>query len=153
MNPTNQPTIFNINQVTIPRHSDWKHFLIRSFNSGIYVPIYGQNIDNRTGMNPHGPIMTTIQESNRANDCNISDLVNRPLSISYRVLALYATILSEIENCRGKKENAERENSFEVEKVARENSVIWNLKYSDSIQVDNNHTDPNQPFPDDFTVI
>ena len=51
---------------------------------------------------------------------------------------------------------------FEVEKVGRKNSinwnhtdsiVNWNRKYSDSIHVDPNHTNWNQPIPSDSTNI
>ena len=63
-----------------------------------------------------------------------------------------------VENIRGKTnfKNAERENSFEVEKVGRKSSVNWNHtnsiiywkhKYSKSIHVDLNHTDLNQLNP------
>ena len=60
---------------------------------------------------------------------------------------------SESENLGGNRifENTVRENNFEVEEVGRENSVIWNTKYSDSINVDLNHTDLNLPIPDNLT--
>ena len=38
-------------------------------------------------------------------------------------------------------------NYFEDEKVGRKNSIIWDHKYSHSIRVDMNHTNPNQPIP------
>ena len=44
-------------------------------------------------------------------------------------------------------ENDEHENNFEVEKVGRKNSVIWNHKHSDSVHVYPNHTSLNQPIP------
>ena len=50
-------------------------------------------------------------------------------------------------------ENTERENNFEVEKVGRKTSVIWNHKYSDSIHVDLNHTNSNKPIPENSTNI
>ena len=50
-------------------------------------------------------------------------------------------------------ENAERKNNFEVEKVERKNSVIWNKKYFDSVHVDLNHTNSNQPITADSTNI
>ena len=58
--PNIQPTIVHFKQATIPGGSDWNHLPIGSFNIGIYVPISGRNIDNRTKMNPQGPIVTTI---------------------------------------------------------------------------------------------
>ena len=45
---------------TGPVHSGWNHFPIRSLNSGIDVPRSVRNIYNRTGVNPQGPIVTTI---------------------------------------------------------------------------------------------
>ena len=56
---------------------------------------------------------------------------------------------SESENLGGNKifENAESENNFEVEKVGHNNSIIWYHKDSESIQVDPNHTNINQPIP------
>ena len=58
--PTIQPTIVHIDQATKRVQSDQNHFPIGILNSGIGVPIYGRNIDNHTGMNPQGPIITTI---------------------------------------------------------------------------------------------
>ena len=43
--------------------------------------------------------------------------------------------------------------NFEVEKVGRKNSVIWNCNDSDSIHVDQNHTDSNKQFTSDYTYI
>ena len=60
MNPTIKRTIIHFKQATIPVHSDQNHFPICSLNSGFDVPRHGRNIDNRTGMNPQGPIMTKI---------------------------------------------------------------------------------------------
>ena len=50
-------------------------------------------------------------------------------------------------------ENAERENNFIVEKVWRENYLIWNHKDSDSIHIDLNYTNSNKPITDDLTNI
>ena len=69
-----------------------------------------------------------------------------------------------MENLRGNKsfKNAEHKNNFKVGKVGREKSLNWNhidsildwnQKYSDSINIDPNHTDSNQPIPDDSTNI
>ena len=46
-----------------------------------------------------------------------------------------------------------RKNDFEVEKVGRKNSVIWNHKDSKSIHVDPNHTKSNQSIQDNLTNI
>ena len=80
--PTSQPTILNLNKSTGPRHKDRNHFSIRSLNSGIDVPRSGRNIDNRTGMKPQGPIVTTIPESNRAKKYNIFNLYNKTSDIA-----------------------------------------------------------------------
>ena len=66
--PTIKPTILHFSQDTGPGHIDWNNFPIRILNRVIDVPRSGQNIDNRTGMNPQGPIFTTILESNGANN-------------------------------------------------------------------------------------
>ena len=50
-------------------------------------------------------------------------------------------------------EHAERKNSFEVERVGRKNYVIWNYKYSESIQVDLNRNKSNQPISADYKNI
>ena len=50
-------------------------------------------------------------------------------------------------------ENTERKNNVEVGKVGRKNSVIWNHRDSDLIDVDPNHTNSNQPIPNDSTNI
>ena len=68
---TIQPTIINFKQETGTGHSECNHLSIRSLNGGIDVPRCGQNIDNRTGMNPQGPIVTTIPEYNGYNNCDI----------------------------------------------------------------------------------
>ena len=62
---------------------------------------------------------------------------------------------SESENLGGNNifENAERKNNFEVEKVGRKNSVIWNHNYSNLIQIDTNHANSNQLIPENSTNI
>ena len=50
-------------------------------------------------------------------------------------------------------ENTERKNNFEVKKFGRKNSVIWNLKDSDSIHVNTDKTNSNQPLPADSKKI
>ena len=49
--------------------------------------------------------------------------------------------------------NSERGNNFEVEKVGRKNSVIWDHKDSDSIHVNPNHVKSNQLIPADSTNV
>ena len=58
--------------------------------------------------------------------------------------------------------NAERENNSNVENFGRKNSINWNhtdsilnlnQKYSDSINVDLNNTNLNQPIPADLASI
>ena len=46
-----------------------------------------------------------------------------------------------------------RKNYFEVEKIGRKNSVIWNNKDSNSIHVDSNHPNLKQPIPENLTHI
>ena len=89
---TIQLTIVNLKQSTIPRHSDRNHFPIYSLNSFIEVTIFGQNVDNRNGMNPEGPIVATFPNYNIANNCNIFDLVIKTLDIYYRVSLWHGTI-------------------------------------------------------------
>ena len=64
-NPIIQPAIVQLYQETTTVHSDQNHSPLGSLDSGTDIPISGRNIDNRTGMNPQGPIGTTILESNR----------------------------------------------------------------------------------------
>ena len=155
MNPNIQPNIFHLIHLTGPVHSGWIHFPISILESGIDVPIYRQNIGNSNEMNPQGPILTMIPESNRENNCNIFDFIRRTSDISYRGSMWYIIVNIESKYLRGNKifENAERNNNFEVEKVGCKNSVIWNHKYSDSIHVDQNHTNFNLPVPYDSTRI
>ena len=54
-------------------------------------------------MNPQESIVTTIVESNRANNCDIFDLVNSPLDLAYMVLAWHGTMKSDIENLQTNK--------------------------------------------------
>ena len=65
--PTIQPTVVHLNQATGLGNSDRNHPPLISLDSGTDVPISGRNIYNRTGMNPQGPIVTTIPEYNREN--------------------------------------------------------------------------------------
>ena len=95
-NPTIKPTIIHINQATIPGHSYPNHFLIGSLNSDVDVPIYGHNIDNRTGVNPQGLIVTTIPESNRANNYDIFDFFRETSNISYMRLLWYGKLKAKV---------------------------------------------------------
>ena len=94
-------------------------------------------------MNTQGPIVTTIPESKRADNFDISNLVSRTSDLSYRALPWHGTMESESSNLRGNGsfKNDEHENNFKIEKVRRKKSVIWNHKDSDLIHVDTNHTD------------
>ena len=60
MDPIIQPTLLQFNQATGLGHSDWYYFPLGSLNSGTDVPRSGRNICNRSGVNPQGPIVTTI---------------------------------------------------------------------------------------------
>ena len=71
MDPTIQKNIIQFNQTTWPRQINQNHFPIISLNSSIGVTRSGQNIDNHTGMNPQGLIVTTIPKSNKSNNCYI----------------------------------------------------------------------------------
>ena len=97
-NPTIQPTTIYLKQATGPGHIDRNHFPIGSLNSGINVPKYGQNIDNRTEMKPLGPIMNMIPEFNRANKCDIFNSPIKALALAYRGLLWYGTIKDETGN-------------------------------------------------------
>ena len=124
-------------------------------DSGTDVSISGHNIDKYTGMNPQGPILATISGFNSAINCNIFNSVRRTFYLDYRGLTWYGAAKIEIENLVGNNifENAEHKNNFEVEKVGRKNSVIWNHKYSHLIHFDPNNTYLNQPIPYDLTNI
>ena len=82
--PTIQTTIVHLNQWTELWHSGQNHLPTGSFNSVIYVFRSGRNIDNHTGINPQGPIMTTIPESTRSNHCKIFDSVIKTSDLAYR---------------------------------------------------------------------
>ena len=90
--PTIQPTIFHLKQATGPGHSDKNHLPIDSLNSGIDVPKYGQNIDNRTRMIPQETIATTITESNIANNYDIIYFINKKSYIACRGSPYHGTI-------------------------------------------------------------
>ena len=83
--PDIKPTISHFKQETGPGYSEQNHSPIGSLHSGIGFPRYWRNIDNRTGMNPQGLIVTTIPESNGASKCDIFNLVSRTSDLAYRV--------------------------------------------------------------------
>ena len=86
---------------------------------------------------------------------NIFDYIKVKLDISYRRSLWHGTAKSESENPGGNRifENDERKNNFEFKKDGHKNSAIWNHKDSDLIHIDPNHTESNQPIPDDFSNI
>ena len=49
-------------------------------------------------MKPQGPIVTAIPESNRANNCDILNLVSNMLDLTYRGLLWYGTMKNETGN-------------------------------------------------------
>ena len=65
-NPTIQPTIVHSNQANGWGHSDWYYFPIMSLKNGTDVRSgeSGYNIDNRTEVNPQGPVRTIIPDIN-----------------------------------------------------------------------------------------
>ena len=129
---TIQPTIIHSNQSTIPGHSDRYYSPLGILDIGTGVPRSGRNIDNRTGVNPQGHIGTTISEFNSTSNWKKFDSVSMISDIAYRSLSWNGAEKSEIENLGGNHifENAERKNIFEVEKVGRKNSFIFNHKDS-----------------------
>ena len=88
MDPTGQPKIVHIKKATGQGKNDQNPFPIGSFNVGIDVLIYRQSIDNPNGMKPQGPIVTTIPESNRSNNCDIFKLVRKMSDLAYMGLAV-----------------------------------------------------------------
>ena len=104
MDPIIQPVIAHPKQSTEPGHSEQNRFPIRSLNIGIGVTIPGKNIDNHTGMNPHGTIVTTTPESNRSNNFNIFESTRRTSYLAYGDLPWHGTMKSENENLAKKLE-------------------------------------------------
>ena len=135
-------------------HNDLNLSPIGIFNSSIDVPRPRRNIDNYTGMKTQGPIMSIILEYNKEKNCDVFDLVRNTSDISYRVLTWHGTMKIKSENTVKKLrdnnifKNDERKNIFEVEKVGRKNSVIWDHKDSDSIHANPDHTNSNQLIPE-----
>ena len=116
---------------------------------------YGRNINNRTRVNPQGPIGTIISETNSARSFGIIDSTSRTFYIVYRGLLWQGADKIESENHGGNNisENAERKNSFGVEKVGHKNLVIWYHKDWDSVKIDPNHDNSNQLIPADSTNV
>ena len=121
--PTIQPTTVHLKQATGLGHSDHNHLPIGSLNRGIIIPRSRRNIYNRTVMKPQGPIVTTILESNRENNHNISNLVRKTPDIAYRVSPWHGTTKNETGNLAenlGDKtifKNIERKDNSNVEKL------------------------------------
>ena len=84
--PNIQPTITQSNQSIGPGHIDWDYFPIMLVYIGTNYPRTGWNNYKRTGMNPQGPIVTTILEYNSVNNCDIFDSVRMMSGLSYRKL-------------------------------------------------------------------
>ena len=80
--PTIQQTIVQSKKATGPGQSDWEYFPLTSLDSGTDVPRSGNNIHNRTGMNPQGSIVTMIPYSNSANNCGIFESVRVILDLT-----------------------------------------------------------------------
>ena len=120
--PTIKKTIVHFKQTTVPGKIDQNQFPISNLNSGIDVPIHGYNIDNRTGINPQGPIVTTIQESNKTKNCDIFHSFIRTTDLDYGGLPWRIMIKSEGENLivQMNFENAERGNNSKVGKLDTE---------------------------------
>ena len=104
------------NQLTVPGNSDREYFPLVSLDSGTAVPRSGRNIDNRTGMNPQVPIVTTISESNSVSNWNIFNFIRGKSDISYRFSLWHGAATSENESLGGKNifEDAEHKNNIEV---------------------------------------
>ena len=73
--PTIQPSIFTTKKRLDWDTAIWYDFPLGSLGSGTDVPIYQWSIDNRTGVNLQGPIVTMIPESNSTSRCQIFDSV------------------------------------------------------------------------------
>ena len=105
---------------------------------------------SRTTRVPHPHITNT-----RQGICKIFNLVKRTLDLALRGSPWHGKAKSVSENLGGNKifENDERKNNFEVERVWCKNSVMWNQKYSNSIHIDPNKPNSNQPIPSDLINI
>ena len=99
--PTIESAIVHSNQENRTGHSDRDYSPIRSLDSGTDVTRYGQNIDNRTGTNSQGPIVTMIPEYNSFSNCNILDSARRTPDRSYRSSPWYGAAKIESEKLEG----------------------------------------------------
>ena len=117
---------------------------------------------------PTGTIMTTVPESNIANNCNIFNLVCKTSDQSFRGSLWHGAMRNETGNLLGNIrentiiKNADNKNNLNFEKFGRKDSINWNhndpilnwnQKDSNSIHVDPNHIGSNQPIPADLTNI
>ena len=147
--PTIQPTTVHSNQVTGLVYSYRDHLPLSSLKSGtdVWIGVSGKNIYNRTGLNPKGPIGTIIPDTNIVSNYDIFNSIIRVLDISYRISLWHGTEKNYSETLEAETffENTERKNNFQVEKVGRKNSVIWNHKDSDLIHIDPSHIELDQP--------
>ena len=100
---TIQPIIVHSNRATGLGHSDWEYCPIGSLDSGTNVPRSRRNIYNRTWMNPQGPIVTTIQESNSMSNFDIFYSTRGTLDLAYRGLAYHFVAKSESETLEATK--------------------------------------------------
>ena len=122
--PTIKQTIVQYKQATGQGNSDRDYFQLGSFYSGTDVTRYRRNIDNCTGMNPQGSIVTMAPESNSVINCYIFDFSRRMLDLTYKGSPWHGAAKSENLGVNKSFENSERKNNFEVEKFGRKSSVI-----------------------------
>ena len=116
------------------------------------VPRSRRNIDNRTGMKQQVPIVATIPDSNIASNCDILDSVRRTSDLAHRILRWQSSEKGESGNLGGKKTEILSAKIISKFKIGQK-SIIWNHKDYNSIHVDPNHANSNQPIPDNLTNI
>ena len=77
--PTIQPTIVHPNQSNGRGNSDQNYSPIGSLDSGndVRIGVSGWNINNLTGVKPHGPTGTMITNNNSVRNCDIFNYVIR----------------------------------------------------------------------------
>ena len=133
--------IVNADQAIAPidrqRHGN-QEFPFQSQKSGNKMNVdFGRKADEKIGMIPPrtiGSPLPTITRT-RQGSFKIFYYIIGKSDIAFRGLPWNVAEKSEIENLGGTNifENAERENSSEVEKAGRKNSVNWDNTYSVSI--------------------
>ena len=111
-NLTIQSTIFQYNQATGWGKIDQYYFTLSSLKSYYDVWSGGSrgNIDNRTKVNPQGPLGTIIPETNSLSNSDIFNSVRKTSDISDRIVSWNVEEKIESENLGGNNffENAER---------------------------------------------